>query len=238
MEPMIGFAARMALEAYSDQPNVEGFIVRPFTSGHVQGFTARQGDMIWIVFCGTNDAADWLDNLDVDKEMMPFGGGVHAGFNHALDEVWENLLSVLDHGRWNEAHFVGHSLGGALAALAASRMLRSNFSRRKFLWTFGQPRCGDATWAQTMDLYLPDTCTRVFNAGDMVPHLPTVLRFSHAGRAVFFDHDGLRANPSKWHRLSEAFRAMVTFRKAPLAMLHAHSMRTYLINVMNSLENS
>ncbi|MBF0339486.1 MAG: hypothetical protein HQL95_00810 [Magnetococcales bacterium] len=84
--------------------------------------------------------------------------------------------------------------------------------------------------------YLPNTYTRVCNSGDLVPHLPTALRFTHAGRELFFDPDGLKANPSRWHRVSEAFKALVTFRKAPLAMLHAHSMRTYLINVMNSLE--
>ena len=229
-------AARLALLAYNDNPTLDGFIIRPFSSGNIQGFSARKADTLWIVFCGTNDAQDWLDNLDAAKEMRPFGG-VHAGFNNALDEVWENIVAVLDHGRWTNAHSVGHSLGGALAALAASRLVHSNFSRRKFLWTFGQPRCGDEYWATMMHIYFPDTYIRVFNAGDLVPHLPTALRFKHAGREVFFDHDGLLANPSWRHRISEAVKALITSRKSSLVLLHAHSMNTYLINVMNYLED-
>ncbi|MEO5335212.1 MAG: lipase family protein [Magnetococcus sp. YQC-5] len=232
----ISFAAQLAMDAYSDMPSVAGCLIRQFNSENIQGFTAQKGDDLWIVFCGTNETEDWMNNLNAGKEAMPFGGSVHAGFNHALDDVWDNILFILNHGRWNQAHFVGHSLGGALAALAASRLVYSNFSRRKFLWTFGQPRCGDEQWAEMMELYLAGRYIRVFNAGDLVPHLPTAWRFRHAGREMFFDNDGRKRTPSKWHRMSEACKALVTNRKASLVTLHAHSMNTYLTNVLNSME--
>ncbi|MEO5335224.1 MAG: lipase family protein [Magnetococcus sp. YQC-5] len=227
---IISFAAQLALLAYNNKPSVEGYIVRPFVSGNVQGFTARKGDNLWIVFCGTNDAQDWLDNLNARKIERALGC-VHAGFDLALDEVWNDVLAETGHNRWTSAHFVGHSLGGALAALAASRMVHSSFSIHQYLWTFGQPRCGDELWSEAMNFYMQDKYTRVFNAGDPVPHLPTCWRFAHAGRELFFDHDGWKAKSSWWSRVSEAFKALVTSRKAPLATLNAHSMYTYRGNV-------
>ncbi len=147
----IKLAARMALEAYSDSPTMEGFSVSPFCVGNIQGFSARKNDELWIVFCGTNDVKDWLDNLDARKEMMEHGC-VHAGFNHALDTVWESVLKAIGPNGWNNLYCVGHSLGGALAALTGSRLSRATAWLNLHVITFGQPRCGDRQWAQDMTI--------------------------------------------------------------------------------------
>ena len=235
MKNFLELAARMALLAYSDTPVMDGFTICPFSAENIQGFAARKDDDLWIVFCGTNDAEDWLDNLDARKEETG-SGCVHAGFNQALDEVWDTVLSAINQTDWNCIHFVGHSMGGALAALAASRSAQIKMWMETYLWTFGQPRCGDSQWAEKMHFFIPKPSIRVLNAGDLVPHLPTCLRFTHAGLRIYFDHKGRPIKPTLWHRMSSGFKALVTHRKAALVTLQSHAMSQYLANVRKTLE--
>ncbi|MBF0214129.1 MAG: lipase family protein [Magnetococcales bacterium] len=228
----IELAARMALQAYNDSPALTGFVISPFKVGNIQGFGARKGDDLWIAFCGTNDAEDWLDNLDARKEPA-MSGSVHTGFNQALDEIWTMVLDLIAQRGWRRLHLVGHSMGGALAALAGSRLPGVTAWMEMHIITFGQPRCGDRRWASDMEMLFPESYLRVSNAGDPVPHLPTCWRFRHSGREIYFDHHGVSVAPSLWHRMGSAFQSLVLDRRAPLATLHAHSMSRYLANVLN-----
>jgi pimeloyl-ACP methyl ester carboxylesterase len=228
----IELAARMALQAYSDSPALTGFVISPFKVGNLQGFGARKGDDLWIAFCGTNDAEDWFDNLDARKEPA-MSGSVHAGFNQSLDEVWTVVLDLIAQRGWRNIHLVGHSMGGALATLAGSRLPGVTAWVDLRIITFGQPRCGDRRWAADMNMLFPKNYLRVSNAGDPVPHLPTGWRFRHAGREVYFNHHGVSISPTLRHRVGSAFQALVLDRRAPLATLHAHSMSQYLANVLN-----
>jgi alpha-beta hydrolase superfamily lysophospholipase len=75
-------------------------------------------------------------------------------------------------------YYTGHSLGGALATLAAS--LRPPCA----VYTFGAPRIGNAEFAQTL-AGIP--VFNVFNPKDIVPELPPGsrrTRFTHAGTIV------------------------------------------------------
>ena len=70
----------------------------------------------------------------------------------------------------------GHSLGGALATLAAAR------HQADVLWTFGAPRVGDALFARSL---AGTAIGRVVNGNDPVPAVPPPgrpWRFRHPGR--------------------------------------------------------
>ncbi|MFQ5348861.1 MAG: lipase family protein [Thermoanaerobaculia bacterium] len=134
-----------------------------------------------LVFRGTDGPGDWGTNFKTVPTEWPQGGTVHAGFKRALDGIWpdlEPLLDALD----TPVFYAGHSLGGALAMLAASR--RPPLA----VYTFGAPRVGDESFAMT----LSDVAAyRVVNRRDSVPRLPPnvgPLRYRHAGelRAVSF----------------------------------------------------
>jgi hypothetical protein len=67
----------------------------------------------------------------------------------------------------------GHSLGGALALLAAWRF------KRKFIpvhqvYTFGAPMVGNQETSDAIDRELPDRIFRFVNTEDPVPKLPTL----------------------------------------------------------------
>jgi pimeloyl-ACP methyl ester carboxylesterase len=108
---------------------------------------------------------------------------------------------------------VGHSLGGALAALCASRLAHDKdvaaLGGGVECVTFGQPRVGDGTWAKHVDERTPRlTYTRVVKAGDLFARVPTSgfwlpsgnggrfgVDYAHAGALVWTtrDDDGVRA---------------------------------------------
>uniref|UniRef100_A0A915MX26 Fungal lipase-like domain-containing protein n=1 Tax=Meloidogyne javanica TaxID=6303 RepID=A0A915MX26_MELJA len=79
----------------------------------------------------------------------------------------------------------GHSLGGALASLAAAEIASNGLinAQNIKLLTLGQPRTGNWVWAAAMDQivefyifdYLPYYTYRVVNHRDVIVHLP--MRF-------------------------------------------------------------
>ncbi|MEO6598210.1 MAG: lipase family protein [Planctomycetota bacterium] len=124
-----------------------------------------------LVFRGTADLRDCLTNLRVAPVEWPYGGRVHEGFARGLAKVWDEVESALDQLRL-PTFVTGHSLGGALATLAAAR--------REFVaaYTFGAPRVGDAAFWQTLRCPLH----RVVNDRDVVPTLPPKrLDYTHGG---------------------------------------------------------
>jgi len=125
--------------------------------------------------------SDWM--IDAQFARTEEGAGqAHGGFARTLALLWPKLATLLPHApRW---WVTGHSLGGALAALAALRVAQSPHALAGAV-TFGQPRTGDAALVAALDR-LP--LMRVVNACDLVPDLPpSVLGFAHSRRLTHLD---------------------------------------------------
>ena len=155
------------------------FFSGPTTQGAlVETVDGGDGAFAVLVFRGTTGRlSNWLSNLDVVACEWPTGGNVHRGFRNILLELWDTIASALEVIE-KPLYYTGHSLGGALATLAAS--LRPP----RAVYTFGAPRIGDAEFAQTL---AGTPVFNVFNPKDIVPELPPVsrrARFTHAGTIV------------------------------------------------------
>ena len=127
-------------------------------------------------------ARDWLIDARFPRVPIPGGGNVHGGFVAALDALWPSLEPLLETPRvwW----CCGHSLGGALAALAAVRLQHAK-QQVAGVVTFGQPLCGDRAFARRLGA-LP--VMRVVNACDVVARLPpAALGFEHGGDLLHLD---------------------------------------------------
>ncbi len=161
-----------------------GLIEQRFFSGPttqaalIETVEAGDGAFAALVFRGTTGRlSNWLSNLDMVACGWPAGGNVHRGFRNIFRELWgtiANALEVIE----KPLYYTGHSLGGALATLAAS--LRPPCA----VYTFGAPRIGDTEFAQTLS-GIP--VFNVFNPKDIVPELPPGsrrTRFTHAGTIV------------------------------------------------------
>lgn len=140
-----------------------------------------------LVFRGTNALEDWRDNVqalsvpDLCLDPWPYGGEVHRGFSQALARVWGAIETALQHVQ-GPVLYTGHSLGAALATLAASQR------PPQALYTFGSPRVGNRAFAATLA-----TCPtfRVVHHRDVIPHLPPPVRgLCHVGALHYIAHDG------------------------------------------------
>jgi len=85
--------------------------------------------------------------------------------------------------------FTGHSLGGAIASLAADLYALKSGTTTKddlLLVTFGQPRVGNAVYAQRQDSLVPNTW-RVVHGRDMIPHMPPKpFGYYHSGTEFWY----------------------------------------------------
>lgn len=154
--------------------------------GSTQCYVAANRSVVLVAFRGTEikpDPADPLRGLraigdDIVlsarfKQVPEAGGEVHRGFLQGLEQVWNELEPLLERlGRQEPAPtfwFTGHSLGGALAVLAALR-----FRRPGGLYTYGAPRVGDPEFERRFDL---DHAYRFVHHHDFVTELPPRARF-------------------------------------------------------------
>ncbi|VDL72702.1 unnamed protein product [Nippostrongylus brasiliensis] len=125
------------------------------------------------------------------------GGSVSKYFYNAFNAVWtagikDDFLSLKSKYPDYELWIVGHSLGGAMASLAASYIEKMKLfdGNRIKLVTFGQPRTGDIDFARAHDSQIPYTF-RVTHAHDVVPHVPPqdVENYHHHKSEAFYNND-------------------------------------------------
>jgi hypothetical protein len=155
-----------------------------------------------VAFAGTDPLriADWIS----DVSLGPLGLERHVGFEAALDAVWD-LLEGKIHVALRErpgarVFLTGHSLGGALAVLAAERCVTSEIPIGA-IYTFGMPRVGDARFAERYNERVGDVTFRLAYGQDVVPIMPpSEFGFRHVGRFLYaasgkFEQGQLAASP-------------------------------------------
>ena len=174
--------------------------IQPF-SGHVstQCYVASTNDWIVLAFRGTQVDDFWSSVVDwaVDARFVPahdgHGNWVHAGFLSAIREVWKDVaahVAQLQRDRARPLWITGHSLGAALATVAANLCSDEPGALGvKGLYTFGSPRVGDRGFCQR----IPCPAWRFRNSSDIVTHVPLGVVFRHAGELEFIDGSGA------WH---------------------------------------
>jgi len=161
------------------------------TGESARGYIGANENAIVVAFRGTDDVTDWLINLKV-MQIEDHGALVHRGFCHALAAVWPRieakLQSLLDR-RPRKIWMTGHSLGGALATLAALRIGRMGIGPFE-THTFGQPRVGDRVLAAQIPspfyrfaYYADPVCMAPFS-------VPRTMRYKHGGTLKQIDAAG------------------------------------------------
>ncbi|WP_347332917.1 lipase family protein [Marinimicrobium locisalis] len=136
---------------------------------------------LFLVFRGTSKARDWLSNASIGIEFSKTGLPVHIGFNQIFSSVLAGIKEFLAKktSATGTIHCVGHSLGGAVANLAAD-WLKKNHANSVKLYTFGAPRPGVFWFARTLGTRLKEqNIYRVYHKTDPVPMLP-LYPFTHA----------------------------------------------------------
>jgi hypothetical protein len=139
-----------------------------------------------VAFEGTDPAL--AANLLTDINVRLTTDDVHRGFQAALMAVWPTLEADL-RARPKPFFFTGHSLGAALAVLAAEKASDAGMAPAA-VYTFGMPRAGGPTFAARYNAKLGDRTFRLVHGGDTVPCIPDAIAdaapvvFRHVGRML------------------------------------------------------
>ena len=172
--------------------------VKLFDNQGTEAMCIKKDNNIILSFRGTepNELADILADINIipKKASNEKQGLVHSGFALALDKIWPRVQSFLDniYEEGNCIYICGHSLGGALATVAAARS--------KYLcqvYTYGQPRVGSSKYSKNVKSKL----YRHIRGCDIVPSVPLPIIYYHMGdikvvdrhtKTVYDVHDYIR----------------------------------------------
>lgn len=146
------------------------------------GFIASKNDDCFIVWRGTDNLQEWIQDIKFDQtscDFFPPNIEIELGFKELyFDKKIKTQRSsrneIKDFFEKNKyiknLYITGHSLGGALATINALD-LSLNFKKNPVVYTFAAPRSGNLEFAFTYNHKIPNTW-RVANSHDEVPNLP------------------------------------------------------------------
>ena len=188
------------------------------TETDTQAFMAAFDDAVLLCFRGTqNRLADWLSDTNV--VLVPFRriGLVHKGFRDALDSVYPDIEATLKQwsGQGRTLWITGHSLGGALALMAAA-YLRFPADPTKTvprpiagLYTYGQPRVGTPDFCDVSQANFGSSYFRFVNKDDIVTRVPPrELAYWHGGHDRYINHQGvIQEDPVWWQIVLDRVKA-------------------------------
>jgi triacylglycerol lipase len=177
-----------------------GLNARLISVDNTQAYVAENDNSIVIAFRGSeapttlDGLKDWLLTNANNYLIMPEGragtdfaaAGVgarfHKGFLEALEMIWQPLLSAVNDAikiKERPVWITGHSLGGALALMAAWRFQRSFVAIQEIV-TFGAPMIGNDAAAKAFEQEFSGKIYRFVDLDDVVPHLPSVSLIANA----------------------------------------------------------
>lgn len=158
-----------------------------------QGCVAGNDALVVVFFRGTQtNGQDWGTDVSAVPVARPaWGDGVrvHAGFDGAVTAVWPELeASVKAMSTQGQPVWVtGHSLGGALATVAAFRLEHTASVEVHGVYTYGAPGVGNGAF-RTAYTARSINHQRYTQARDLIPALPPSVAsskgYAHVGNLV------------------------------------------------------
>ena len=143
---------------------------KTFDNGGSQAIMVSTDEFVVLAFRGTESTCprDIKSDFRANRVLCASGGMVHSGFSAAYEQISFEIerTLALPANKHKPLFITGHSLGGALATIAAKRI--SHQGGIAACYTFGSPRVGDAIWMSEIKAPL----YRIVNAADCVTMMP------------------------------------------------------------------
>ena len=180
-------------------------IVQFFDVNGAQGYLLKGADSHVLSFRGTQvtEKSDVLADLKAGKNLEASGGKVHVGFKDELNKLWPAITVSL--ANIDTLYVTGHSLGAAMATIAASRIQTKVIA----LVTFGSPRAGNQEFVNSLSV----THYRVQNNCDDVTKVPFLLMgFRHHGTHKYMNFDGEFRDLTAWQQIKDMVRSRLKAR--------------------------
>ena len=204
---------------------VEYFNVNDATAYLLQDL---DGSLI-LSFRGTSSKSDVKADLTSGKNFEivngQSAGKVHVGFKQEINKLWpkisQSLLNV------QSLYITGHSLGAAMATIAARRLN----SKVTALITFGSPRVGNKYFVNGLnDLNILHY--RVQNNCDDVTKVPPrLMGFRHHGIHMYMNYYGQFRKLNPWQQVKDMIRSRVIASRRGEHFIGArdHFMENYIL---------
>ena len=171
-------------------PSLEKFIQGDLSHLTTGVFGARN-DSVILAFAGTDPGL--LQTVITDVQARIDGDDIHEGFQAAFEVVKNQAKAVAQVAATSgKPLFVtGHSLGGALAVLAAKFCVSIGVTPCA-VYTFGMPRVGGERFAGEYNSSSLGAITyRLVHGDDIVPRVPPPeLGYRHVGRVLQCTSEG------------------------------------------------
>lgn len=209
----------------------------------VQAFCAWNDHTLVICFRGTDSSSDWLaDSMAEKVSLQGMAGAVHTGFLRTMLVVCDDVFTIVNNlmmdGGGLRILVCGHSLGGAMATLFASRC--KYFVN--LVCTFGSPRVGDAEFVARFNKRFKTHSMRFVNNNDAATRVPPKwMGYGHVWHQHYFDAAGKLHpfyQPSRlrklWHAVQGRAWALLTIKLGDGA--RDHSMIDYVRLIAAELE--
>jgi len=227
-----------------------------------QAYMFRTEQFMVLAFRGSQEPKDWLTNVttqlrsftifkDGASKLSSYKGRVHTGFFLSWAIIEQSVLSQIS--KWRAEmkteqlpplYITGHSLGGALATMAAASLCDNGIDVAG-VYTFGQPRVGDRTFASQLNKHINGRVFRFVNNNDIVPHVPPPFSvwnptrlYGHVGVVKYFNSKGtIMPNHRMVDRLMDfgmgVGRGMIG---AKFDLISDHSMEYYISHLDTALK--
>ena len=200
-----------ARRRYLEQTNLAARLI---SFDNTQAYVCQNSESIVVAFRGSERPSsldgfkDWLltnarnflvlpeGRIGTDFAAAGVGARFHRGFMSALAEVWDPLYAAVDEAFKKQQRpiwITGHSLGGAIALLAAWRF-HQQFLPVHRICTFGAPMIGNQAAADAYAREFPGKIIRYVDFSDMVPRLPATSllnnSYNHVQREIILGGEG------------------------------------------------
>lgn len=157
------------------------------------GWVCLDVQTVTVALRGTEFIHEWFDNFDfipAPYGPVPGRGTVHQGFQLVYYSIRPSLVGLVRKYVAGRANLLitGHSLGGALSALAAVDLMNDAAEDLSpVVYTWAEPRVGHDDFVTFFNAHI-NVCYRIVNVWDVVPHLPPdIADYEHEGNELDID---------------------------------------------------
>lgn len=197
--------AQMAAIAYLDENEAKekykdlGYTNHKFfNEDGAQCYAVWSSDAYVLCFRGTepDEFSDILADLNAIPDRAELDGYVHDGFQDELEKLWTDVEAHVTRNLKNRKLFIcGHSLGGAMATVCASRLV----DQIDALYTYGSPRVGSHSFVEALKIIH----YRHVNNNDIVPCVPPYPLYSHHGILRYINRHRKIVPLTRWQRFKD-----------------------------------
>ncbi|KAF2109324.1 Alpha/Beta hydrolase protein [Lophiotrema nucula] len=165
----------------------------------VTGFVANDdsNQLIILSFRGSTSLANWLTNFNIPAVATTICSGctAHGGFWQSWVDARPDVLAAVKAASAAHPDYkivsVGHSLGGAIATLAAADLRNSGYAVA--LYTFGAPRVASTKLSSYITAQAGGNY-RITHWNDPVPRLPPIaMNFVHISPEYYINKPNAKA---------------------------------------------